>query len=110
MPTWRSGRPTRKYGWGRESHPNVREGSGGPPRGLGGVGSFSQRALRGQEALPEGQERSGGPSTGLGRVCRPTRRSGRPTWTAGKGRKAHPQVRRGQEAYPEVWERLGDPT
>ena len=31
-------RPTRRYGKGRETHPEIREGSGDPPGGTGKVG------------------------------------------------------------------------
>ena len=48
----------------REAHPEVREGSGGPPEGLGGVESHTQR------------------SVGVGR----------PTWRSRRGREAHPEV------------------
>ena len=58
-----SGKPTRRSGRGREAHLKVREGSGGPPGGLGGVGmptrrfgSPTRRSGRGQEAYPKVRE------------------------------------------------------
>ena len=59
---------------GREAHPKIQEGSGGPPKGPGVVGrptqrsrSPSQRSKRGQETLPE-RGREGHPKAlaGLG--------------------------------------------
>ena len=43
------------------AHPEVREGSGGPPGGLGGVGRPTRRSVKGREADPEDRERSGDP-------------------------------------------------
>ena len=42
--TQMSGKPTQRYGRGRESHPKVREGSGGPPVGGAVVGRHTQRS------------------------------------------------------------------
>ena len=63
-------KPTQMSGTGRKAHLKICDGSGAPPRGLGGVG-------RGQESNPEIQEGSGGPPKGQKRVRRPTRKSGR---------------------------------
>ena len=46
------GRPFRRFERGRDALTEVWEGSGGSPRGLGGVEMSSQRFGRGQEALP----------------------------------------------------------
>ena len=46
----------------------VREGSGGPPGGPGGVGRYTLSFGRGQEAIPEVREGSGGTPRGTGRV------------------------------------------
>ena len=71
--TWRSGR-------GRESHPEVREGSRGPLGVLVGVGRPNLWFVRGREesvGQPGGQGGSVGPPGGLGGVGRPTQRTGR---------------------------------
>ena len=52
----------------------AREGSGGTPRGPGGVGRYTQRCRRSQEAHQKVQEGSGVPPVGPGGVGRPTRR------------------------------------
>ena len=45
-------RPNRRYGRGCEAHPEVREGSGVPPGGLGGVERPTLRSGRAREAHP----------------------------------------------------------
>ena len=49
------------YGRGRKAHPEVWEGSGGPPGGLEEVGSPARRFGRGREALPEVRKGYKGP-------------------------------------------------
>ena len=44
------GKPTQRYGRGREAHAEVRQWLGGPPKGLRGIGSLTRRSLRGREA------------------------------------------------------------
>ena len=83
------GRPTRRYGRGRESISAVQEGSGdpprslvglvGPPRGPGGVKRSYRRSKRrswrfwrGREAYLKDQEGSGGPREGPEWVGRPS--------------------------------------
>ena len=82
-----------KKGW--ETHPKVREGSGGTPGGLEGVSRPSRWAGRSPKALPEVwaahpkvQGVSREPSEGLGG-------GGRPTWRSGSCREAHLEVREG---------------
>ena len=48
-----SGKPAGRSGRGREAHAEVREGSGSPPGGLGGVGRPTQKFGRGREVHPE---------------------------------------------------------
>ena len=59
-------------GRGCENLLEDRQGSGGPPKGLKGDGSFSRMARRGEDTLPEGWEGSGGPYEGQQRVVRPS--------------------------------------
>ena len=94
------GRPSRRARSGREALLVGREWSGGPPKGLGVVGSYtgkvgkwpggplggpvvvkkdyqrvsrlSWRAKSGREALPEGREWLGGPPGGPGVVGMPS--------------------------------------
>ena len=61
------GRPSQRAGRSREALPEGREGTGGPPVGMGGVrspsqgaGSPSRSAGRGREAFPQGRAVSGG--------------------------------------------------
>ena len=61
----------------------VRVGSGGPPRGSGGVGRPTQRTGKGREAHSVVQEGSGGQPGRPGGFGRVTRRAG---W----GLEAHP--------------------
>ena len=61
------GRPSLRSGSGREAFLEVREWSGGPPEGLGVVGSgpeASRRSGSGRETLPEVRDWSGGPLEG----------------------------------------------
>ena len=44
-------RPTHRSRIGREAHPEVREESGGPPGGPGGIGRTTRWFERGREAL-----------------------------------------------------------
>ena len=62
---------------GRQAHPEFWEESGGPLKGLGGVGRSTQRSEMGREVHPEVREGSGVPLRIPGGVGRPTRRSGR---------------------------------
>ena len=96
-------RPTRKTGRGREAHPVVREesmdplgrlgdppeGSGGPLRGLGGVGW-----------------QTGGP----GGVNRATWRNGRGREVQPEVREAHPYVQQGSGVLPGDRGGVGRPT
>ena len=120
--------PSQKFGMCREAFPKDREGSGGPPRGLRGVGSPSLSSRMGREALPESrrvgrpsqrsrkigrpshrskmgreafwevQEGSGGPSRGPGEVGRPSQRSGRGQEALLEVREALPEGLVGREA------------
>ena len=115
---------------GRESHPEVWEGLGGPPGGLGGVVRLFWRAGRGSEGRerlrvsPGGTGGVGWPSWRLGGVGSPSRRSRRrweairedrgvrrPSQRAGRSRVALPEgtggdgrssrrAGRGQESLP----------
>ena len=85
----------------------VREGSGGPFRGLMSppgrperVGRPCQRSRRVWEVLPKVQEGSRGPSIDLGRVGRTSHRS----WRAEEVWRPSRWFGRGWEALPEVWE------
>ena len=71
------GRPTRRFGRGREAHLNVWEGSAGPSEDLSGVASPTRRSGGGFER----------PSRSQGRVVRTSRKS----W-------------RGRVSHKEVWE------
>ena len=64
-----------------------REGSGGPPGGLGGVGRPFRRAKKGPETLLKGWKWSGGYSGGLEGVGRSSGRDSR-----------------GRKVFPEGWE------
>ena len=66
----------------------VREGSGGPPRGPGVIRRPTRRTGRGQVAQPKVQDGSGGPPGGQVGVQMPPQRSG---W----GWEAHPKIREG---------------
>ena len=79
----------------QEAHPEVREGSGGPPRGHRGVG-------RGCEADPEVRGKSEGPPGGPVGIVRPTQRSEKPTRRSGRGRESHLDVREGSGCQPEL--------
>ena len=59
-------RPSRRFGRGRKSLPEVRERLGGPPEGPQWVGRDFRRPERGRESLPKVQEGSGGPPGGSG--------------------------------------------
>ena len=50
---------------GQQALQEVREGLGGPPRGLGEVGRPTQRSASGRNAILEFREGTGGPSKGL---------------------------------------------
>ena len=92
---------------GRETHLEVREGSGDPPGDPGRVGRSTRRSGKGRETHPEVRDGSRNPPGGPGWVVKPTRRSG-------KGRETHPKVREGSrdppgvfgkkwESYPIMW-------
>ena len=126
MPTWRSG-------IGLDSNLEVREGSGSPPGGPGGVRRPSQRAEKGRESLPVsrkslpvGQVGSGGLPGGLecrhvgmggvgrlhGGLIGPPERPGyvrSPTRRSGRGREDYPEVWEGRESHLKVQEGTGDP-
>ena len=75
------------------AHPEVWEGSGGPPGWPGGVERPSHRAGRGWEAHPVVREGSKGQPGDPREVGRPTRKSER-------GLEDHQEVRM---AHAEVW-------
>ena len=94
------GKPTWRFGRGREGSESQPRGPGGvrsftrrfgrgrgQPRSLGGVGSHTRRFGRGWEAHPKVREESEGPSGGPGEV--------------GKGRECHPKVQEGFRGLPE---------
>ena len=101
---------------GRESLPEVREGSGGPHGSPGEIRRLSRKSGRHQEALPEIREGSGG-------VGRPFRKSGkarddlpkvrggieRPSRTSGEVGSHSQKSWRGQDALPKVREGSGGP-
>ena len=51
--------PNRRSARGWEAHPDFREGSAGPPKGVGDVGRLTGRSGMGQESYPEVWEGSG---------------------------------------------------
>ena len=61
--------PTQRFGWGQEAHPEVREGSEGPPEV--------------SACPPEVREESGGPPEGPAGDGRPTLISERPNQRSG---------------------------
>ena len=86
---------------GRESHPEVQEGSG----------RLTRRSWKGRDTHPKVREGSGDPPKGLGRVGRPTRgppgplgKFVSPTRGFGKGRETHPRSGKGRETHPEIRE------
>ena len=83
----------------RETHTEVREGSGDPYGGSGRVGTPTQRSGKGRETNLEVREWFGDKPGALGRV-------GRPTWSSGKDWTAHPVV---WEALPDLLEGSGIP-
>ena len=95
--------PSCKSGRGRKAHPNVWDGSGGPPGSPAGDGRLSRKSGRGWEELPEVREE-------LGEVRRPCRNSGNSRGTPGSpGGVGRPSWKswRGRDALPEVWEWSG---
>ena len=129
----RYGRSTRRSGrgWeanpellgGREAHPEVCEGSGVPPEGLGVVGRYTRGSMEGSRVPP-------GDPEGLGCLYGGSVEDGRLTQRTIKGWEDHLEVREGlggpprclggvgrptrysrkrREARPKVWERLRGP-
>ena len=60
------GRSTRRFGWGCEAYPEVRERCESLPRGLWWVGRPNRKPRVGQQSITEVWEGSGVPSGGLG--------------------------------------------
>ena len=68
-----------------ESLPEVWEGFGGSPAGVGGVYTTYRRSGWGREDRPQVREGSGGPPTGPGGVGRPSQMFVRPSQRFGRG-------------------------
>ena len=95
------GGPARSLGdpRGGLQEPQVREGSRGPPGGLGVVVRPSRRSGRGHESLPKSLKGSGGPPRGPGEIGKSSCRSGR-------GQDVLSEV---QQALAGVWEESEHP-
>ena len=103
------GTPTRARS-GRDSLPESREASGGPPEEPGGVrrpfwrAGMVERVRRGVEVLLEGREGSGSPPERPGDVGRPSQRSvrGQESLLGGPGGVGRPFLwdSRDREAFP----------